>query len=77
MHRRSRTGKIVDLIHALLKLKRMDYIVGDESEIIIFQKMLYVLSSSSEEIVHTDHFVSFLDKIFAKMASNKSCSSCD
>ena len=69
MNGRCGTGEIVDLID--LEQDRLGHIMTDELELFIVEKMDDVLLSSGEKIVEANNFITFGQKSFAQMRTDK------
>ena len=69
MNRRGRAGEIVDLVD--LDIERKGHVVTDELETLLTNKVFDVAPRAGEEIIHTEHFVTAGEQIFAKKRADK------
>jgi len=69
VHGRSGAGQIVNLID--FELERIHHIVAHQLEIRIVEQVRDIALTTSEEVVHTDHFVPLIEESFRKMGAEK------
>lgn len=53
------------------------YIVVNELEVLVPDKVVDIINASCEKVVHTDNFVSFLDKSITEMRAEKASATRD
>ena len=74
VRRRSGACEIVNLIHR--QIDRIDDIVAHEAERVVTQEIAQVLKPPRRKIIDADDEVSFVQKTFAKMRTEKSGTAC-
>ena len=75
VHRRRGASEVVDLVD--LQFERIDHIVAHQLEIRVVEQVRDIALTSSEEVVHTDHFVPFIEETFRKMGAEEASSAGD
>jgi hypothetical protein len=75
MDRRSRTGKMVYLIH--FHKERMDDIMTFHFEVRIHEEMAYVILATRKKVINTNYISLFFQEIITEVAAEKARASCN
>jgi hypothetical protein len=69
MNGRRRAGQVIDLID--FKEDWLNHIVAQQFEALIIEQREYVFSSAGEEVIETEHLITFIKQPLTQMRANK------